>query len=430
MSLPAASESKPSKMSSDQRNAIARTLQPSHFLLFLLLSACDAFFTDGTEDSYVQFPRWQPCLNGSIGFEFKSEDPNGLLLYTDDGGRNDWFELRMENRKLKLRFVLFYTPNQREMQEIITSEYKDLNDNQWHKVTIKRNQKDTILSVDNFQKRTRCTSTQCIGNNQRFGTLETNSFVFLGGMPAFYRNPENLAKLTHPEIMYRERWRGQIRNVQYSNCSCPLRSAAIMKLSEARMDNHCETNNPCNQNCNCYIDPSGAQQCDCVDKSCERDNCIFVATDGTVFDFRSQKSYAFILIPIDNATWAFSFKVCSRSLTGGTDMGYAFFGARVVDEIRSLGTEWWVQEDDEANGPEWSEGISYASGYALRMDKGTEGRKAIVHLWCDETVPVTGKAIFKFIKESPVKTYVFQFIHKLACVRYRENEEGGTKRKT
>lgn len=123
-SLPAASESKPSKMSSDRHNAIARTLQPSHFLLFVLLSACDAFFTDGTEDSYVQFPRWQPCLNGSIGFEFKSEDPNGLLLYTDDGGRNDWFELRMENRKLKLRFVLFYTPNQREMQEIITSEYK------------------------------------------------------------------------------------------------------------------------------------------------------------------------------------------------------------------------------------------------------------------------------------------------------------------
>ena len=60
----------------------------------------------------------------TTGFEFKSEDPNGLLLYTDDGGRNDWFELRMENRKLKLRFVLFYTPSQREMQGIITSEYK------------------------------------------------------------------------------------------------------------------------------------------------------------------------------------------------------------------------------------------------------------------------------------------------------------------
>ena len=66
------------------------------------------------------------------------------------------------------------------------------------------------------------------------------------------------------------RWRGQMRNLQYSNCSCPLRSAKIMKLSGARRDNLCETNNPCNKNpnCDCLIDASGKPQCNCKDKSC------------------------------------------------------------------------------------------------------------------------------------------------------------------
>ena len=74
--------------------------------LLLTISSSSAFYTDGTEDSYVQYPPWQPCLNSSIGFEFKSWDTDGLLFYTDDGGQNDYFELRLKNRKLMLRFKL------------------------------------------------------------------------------------------------------------------------------------------------------------------------------------------------------------------------------------------------------------------------------------------------------------------------------------
>jgi len=74
------------------------------------------------------------------------------------------------------------------------------------------------------------------------------------------------------------RWRGQMRNLQYSNCTCPLRSAKIMKLSGARRDNLCEKNNPCdknNPNCDCLIDASGKPQCNCKDKSCgpEKNAC-------------------------------------------------------------------------------------------------------------------------------------------------------------
>ena len=90
-------------------------------LLFLLsVSSSSAFFTDGTENSYVQYPRWQACLNGSISFEFKSNDTDGLLFYTDDGGQYDFFELRLENRKLLLRFKLTNT----KMEEINSNRYK------------------------------------------------------------------------------------------------------------------------------------------------------------------------------------------------------------------------------------------------------------------------------------------------------------------
>jgi len=244
-------------------------MSTASFLLFLLLltvSSSSAFFTDGTENSYVQYPRWQACLNGSISFEFKSNDPDGLLLYTDDGGRYDFFELRLENRKLLLRFKLTKT----EMGKINADKYKDLDDDRWHKVTIQRNQKETILTVDDFKL-----AKWVKGTNFQFGSTR-NNFVFLGGMPAKYRNEELLETLALPSIMFDKRWRGQMRNLQYSNCSCPLRSAKIMKLSRARRDNLCETNNPCdknNPNCDCLIDSSGNPKCDCTDKSCDENAC-------------------------------------------------------------------------------------------------------------------------------------------------------------
>jgi len=105
-------------------------------------------------------------------------------------------------------------------------------------VKIQRN-KEMILTIDDYKIRKKAP-----GNDLHFGSLEKNNFVFLGGMPATYNNKENRHKLTLPTIMFGLGWRGQMRNLQYSNCSCPLRSAKIMKLSGARRDNPCEKNYP------------------------------------------------------------------------------------------------------------------------------------------------------------------------------------------
>lgn len=45
------------------------------------LSPCDAFLLDGSQNSFAQFRKWYTGLNGSLEFEFKTEQPNGLVLY-------------------------------------------------------------------------------------------------------------------------------------------------------------------------------------------------------------------------------------------------------------------------------------------------------------------------------------------------------------
>ena len=75
---------------------------------------------------------------------------------------------------------------------------KDLDDNRWHKVMIQVNQKETFLAVDEFYIGAKVSNIDF-----QFGSLERNNFVFLGGMPATYR--ELLKKLALPSIMFDKR---------------------------------------------------------------------------------------------------------------------------------------------------------------------------------------------------------------------------------
>ncbi len=50
-------------------------------------------FQGGTSKSYARFPKWNACVNASISFEFKTLESDGLLMYTDDKGKYDFFEV-------------------------------------------------------------------------------------------------------------------------------------------------------------------------------------------------------------------------------------------------------------------------------------------------------------------------------------------------
>lgn len=98
--------------------------------LLLKINPCSGFVLDGSQNSYAQFRKWYTGLNGTLELEFKTETPNGLVLYTDDGGTYDFFELKLVEGALRLRYNLGGGA------QIITVG-RDLHDGHWHKVQVR-----------------------------------------------------------------------------------------------------------------------------------------------------------------------------------------------------------------------------------------------------------------------------------------------------
>lgn len=98
-------------------------------LAIVLLDTGSAFLLDGSQSSFAQFRKWYTGLNGTLELEFKSDQPNGLVLYTDDGGTYDFIELKLVEGVLRLRFNLGGGA------QIITVG-RDLHDGHWHKVQV------------------------------------------------------------------------------------------------------------------------------------------------------------------------------------------------------------------------------------------------------------------------------------------------------
>lgn len=84
-----------------------------HFIMWSIWILCcftlklgSAFVLEGSQTSYAQFRKWYPAPNSSIELEFLTDNSNGVLLYTDDGGYYDFFELKLVEATLRLRYNL------------------------------------------------------------------------------------------------------------------------------------------------------------------------------------------------------------------------------------------------------------------------------------------------------------------------------------
>lgn len=166
-----------------------------------ILGLCSGFLLDGSTNSYSQFRKWGGGTNGSLEFEFKTDQPNGLLLYTDDGGTYDFFEIKLVEGALRLRYNLGGGA------QIITVG-RGLNDGHWHKVHVQRHEDRTILTIDGVsQMRT------SRGKEFNFGRFSTNSDVFVGGMPMWYNT--KLTLLALPSVIFEPRFVGAVRNLIY-----------------------------------------------------------------------------------------------------------------------------------------------------------------------------------------------------------------------
>ncbi|XP_050438780.1 neurexin-1a isoform X2 [Adelges cooleyi] len=159
------------------------------------------------EGTYGQFRKWNAGENGTLEMEFKTRSPSGLLMYTDDGGTYDFFELKMVEGILRLRYNLGGGA------QILVAGH-DLFDDRWHRVAVERRGAVTSLTVDNTTS-----SATSTGKEMQFGRLVSNSDVYVGGMPGWYNG--RLTRLALPSVIFEPRFSGTVRNIIYADDSHP-----------------------------------------------------------------------------------------------------------------------------------------------------------------------------------------------------------------
>lgn len=184
----------------------------------LLLSSPEAarcFDLEGSQTSYAQFRVWQPDPPSTISLEFKTRRPDGIILYTDDGGYYDFLELKLVDGAVRLRFNFGQVPGVHVLQ---SSGGGNLNDGlAWHKVKVERIDNRVSLQVDEAGKEVmelRPDPRRKEGGGD-FGNVTRNSHVYVGGLPSWFAT--KLSSLALPSVVFEPRFQGSIRNLIYAD---------------------------------------------------------------------------------------------------------------------------------------------------------------------------------------------------------------------
>ncbi|XP_008554083.1 neurexin-3 [Microplitis demolitor] len=239
----------------------------SWILLIILIVRAWSFLLEGSSTSYAQFCKWNAAVNATLELEFKTNQGSGLLLYTDDGGTYDFFEIKLVEGAVRLRYNLGGGA------QIVTVGH-DFGDGQWHKVQILRDNENTTLIVDSFSG----TSTSR-GKEFQFGKLTSNSDVYIGGMPSWYNS--KLTLLALPSVIFEPRFRGSIRNLIYANDDnvisrrqeiIPRYPRGIRYMNLRNSTDVCENNSPCQHDGICISTDSGPI-CECRNGEFEGQYC-------------------------------------------------------------------------------------------------------------------------------------------------------------
>ena len=177
----------------------------------LAASRAFGFLIEGSPTSFAQFPRWVPGVNGSLELEFSTREPDGLLLYTDDGGSYEFFELKLVEGAMRLHY------NTGGGARLLTAG-RGLHDGAWHRVRVSRRLEQTHLTVDD-EVEIRVVKSL----SHEFGNPDTNSFMYLGGLPLILTQQLG-TRLTLPVVTLEPRFAGQLRGLTYTRGDGQVRS--------------------------------------------------------------------------------------------------------------------------------------------------------------------------------------------------------------
>uniref|UniRef100_A0A3Q4N175 Neurexin 3b n=1 Tax=Neolamprologus brichardi TaxID=32507 RepID=A0A3Q4N175_NEOBR len=120
---------------------------PGFFLMLLstTLGLSTGLEFTGSEGQWARYLRWDASTRSDMTFQFKTSEPEGLMLYFDDGGYCDFLLLAVSEGKLQLRVSIDCA------ETTITSD-KMVNDSRWHFAAINRHNLRTGLAVDGQTK--------------------------------------------------------------------------------------------------------------------------------------------------------------------------------------------------------------------------------------------------------------------------------------
>lgn len=251
------------------------------------------FHLPGSPASYAQYFPWYSCLNGTLIFEFKTHDPNGLLLYAQSLPYK-YIQLSLVDGFLRMRMRIGEKDNPRGIFLLQPTESNRLNDEKWHEVRIIRQNERTILSIDNQNLFHVHKDSNLDGYDLYFGDLITeyafiknnNNNLYFANNYNGYANlllfggiPPNLQTydLSLGTALFEPRYNGYIRNVRSLNCS----SEFLIRLNVASNNNlrYSEVDacmsSPCLNNGVCLVvtDSNNGYICDCGYTNYEGKNC-------------------------------------------------------------------------------------------------------------------------------------------------------------
>ncbi|XP_059882620.1 neurexin-1 isoform X11 [Lagenorhynchus albirostris] len=271
-----------------------------------------------TPESFVSLPKWNAKKTGSISFDFRTTEPNGLILFSHGKPRHqkdakhpqmikvDFFAIEMLDGHLYLLLDMGSGTIK------IKALQKKVNDGEWYHVDFQRDGRSGTISVNTLR-----TPYTAPGESE---ILDLDDELYLGGLP------ENKAGLIFPTEVWTALlnygYVGCIRDLFIDGQSKDIRqmaevqSTAGVKPSCSRetakpcLSNPCKNSGMCRDGWNRYV-------CDCsgtgyLGRSCEREATV-LSYDGSMFmkiqlplvmhteaedvslRFRSQRAYGILM---------------------------------------------------------------------------------------------------------------------------------------
>ncbi|EPY81478.1 hypothetical protein CB1_000736019 [Camelus ferus] len=196
-----------------------------------------------TPEAYISLPKWNTKRMGSISFDFRTTEPNGLILFTHGKPQERKDARSQKNTKVDFFAVELLDGNLYLLLDMgsgtikVKATQKKANDGEWYHVDIQRDGRSGTISVNS--RRTPFTAS---GESE---ILDLEGDMYLGGLP------ENRAGLILPT----ELWTAML-NYGYVGCIRDLfidgRSKNIRQLAE--MQNAAGVKSSCSR--------MSAKQCD------------------------------------------------------------------------------------------------------------------------------------------------------------------------